>query len=414
MSTPPPSYRAVLSTPGVRPAFLPSIIGRLSLATSGLALVLMLEQATGSFAVAGAITAALGIANVIATPVRARLIDRRGQLAILTALGALHALSLIAFAVFPAAPLPVLLVLSVVAGVSAPPFGATMRVVWSEALPAGPLRTRGFSLDAVAEEVTFAVGPLVAAALVALSGPVAALVLSAGCVAVGTGLFVASGLSRQQRGSHRFIADATTGPSARTPLRSRGFLPVVIVMTAPGLILGAVELAAPALAVEADAPFLAGILLALFASASAIGGLIFGRLRLPGSHAAQLLVLLGVLVVCAGTAGAIGGPIAGAVGLVLGGLCLAPLLIVGYLSADELTDPRVRTEASSWINTAVNLGAAVGALVFGAITDAATPGCALAATALVAAAIGVAVGPVLVRHAGPPDAAPSTAPGAAR
>ncbi|MDD7961930.1 MFS transporter [Microbacterium thalli] len=398
MSTPPPSYRAVLRAPGIRPAFLPSIIGRLSLATSGLALVLMLEQATGSFAVAGAITAALGIANVIATPVRARLIDRLGQLAILTALGALHTLSLIAFAVFPAAPLPVLLVLSIVAGVSSPPFGATMRVVWSDALPAGALRTRGFSLDAVAEEVTFAVGPLVAAALVALSGPVAALVLSAGCVAVGTGLFVASGLSRQQRGSHRATADEATSPKALTPLRSRGFVPVVLVMTAPGLILGAVELAAPALAVEAGASFLAGILLALFASASAVGGLVFGRLRLAGSHAAQLLALLGVLVVCVGVAGAVGGPIAGAVGLLIGGLCLAPLLIVGYLSADELTDPRVRTEASSWINTAVNLGAAVGALVFGVITDAAGPGWALGATALTAAVVGLAVAPLLVRR----------------
>ena len=72
------SYLTVLREPHVVRSFIPSIIGRLSLATSGLALVLLLEQSTGSFAIAGIVTAALGIANVVVTPWRARLIDHRG------------------------------------------------------------------------------------------------------------------------------------------------------------------------------------------------------------------------------------------------------------------------------------------------------------------------------------------------
>lgn len=389
-----PSYGVVLRTPGIRPAFVPSIIGRLSLATSGLALVFLLEQATGSFAVAGAITAALGLANVIATPWRSRLIDRFGQLRVLSALGGVHAVSLIALALLPLAPLPALLVLAVVAGASSPPFGATMRVVWSSALPAGPLRTRGFSIDAVAEEITFAVGPLAAAALVAASGPFAALILSAVCVSVGSTLFVLSGRSRAELGSRHLDH---LEQAAVTPLRTRGFTPVVLVMTAPGLILGAVELAAPALAVDADAPALAGVLLALFAGASALGGLLFGSIRLPGSLATQLLALIATLTVFAACAGAIGGVAAGLIGFALAGLCLAPILIVGYLAADDLTDARVRTEASSWINTAVNFGAAIGALVYGVITDVATPGFALAGTAVAAAVLTVLGAPLLLR-----------------
>lgn len=35
------------------------------------------------------------------------------------------------------------------------------------------------------------------------------------------------------------------------------------------------------------------------------------------------------------------------------------MLITGHLAADQLTDARVDTEASSWINTFVNLGAAL-------------------------------------------------------
>ena len=394
MSIPRPSYGAVLKTPGIRPAFASSIIGRLSLATSGLALVFLLEEATASFAIAGVVTAVVGFANVIATPWRSRLIDRFGQTRILSALGGVHAASLVALALIPAGPLPALVLVGVIAGASSPPFGATMRVVWSAALPTGPLRTRGFSLDAVAEEVTFAIGPLVAAALVALSGPFTALVLSVVCVTVGTGLFILSALSRAQRGSR---LTNRTEPAPTTPLRTRGFVPVICVMTAPGLILGAIELAAPALAVEADAPALAGVLLAVFAGSSALGGLLFGSLCLPGTRATQLLTLALILITLATITGAIGGVGAGLIGFTLAGFCLAPVLIVGYLIADNLTDDRVRTEASSWINTAINFGAAVGALTYGIITDAVTPGWALAGTAIVAAASAVLGAPFLLR-----------------
>ncbi|MFC5788767.1 hypothetical protein EDM22_08650 [Agromyces tardus] len=101
MSTEPLSYRAVLRTPHVTRSFLSSIVGRLSLATSGLALVLLLQRATGSFAIAGGVTAALGIANVVATPWRARLIDRRGQAVVLSALSLAHAASLVAIGLTP-------------------------------------------------------------------------------------------------------------------------------------------------------------------------------------------------------------------------------------------------------------------------------------------------------------------------
>ena len=44
-----------------------------------LAIVLMVQRETGSFASAGAVTAALAISSAIANPVQGRLIDRFGQ-----------------------------------------------------------------------------------------------------------------------------------------------------------------------------------------------------------------------------------------------------------------------------------------------------------------------------------------------
>jgi len=380
-----PSYLTVLREPHLVRSFIPSIIGRLSLATSGLALVLLLEQSTGSFAIAGIITAALGIANVVVTQWRARLIDRQGQALPLAALGLVHAASLIALGLLTDAGLPFLLCLSVVAGASSPPFGASMRVLWSAALPAGVRRTRGFSLDAVAEELTFAVGPLVAALLALLVDPLASLVLSASCVTVGTLFFVTSPLSRQQHGS-RVVIETHLAP-ALTPLRTQGFLPIVVAMTAPGVVLGCIEIAAPAVASTESNTLLAGILLALFAGASAVGGLLYGRREVRARPERQLIILTLVLLVTTAATGLIGGVAAALVGFALSGLCLAPLLIVGYLAADARTDHRVRTEASSWINTAVNLGAALGAAVFGFLSDAMGPGHALAVTAALAAGL---------------------------
>jgi predicted MFS family arabinose efflux permease len=396
MSTEQPSYRAVLHTPQIARSFFPSILGRLSLATSGLALVLLLEQSTGSFAFAGVVTAVLGITNVVATPLRARLIDRRGQTVVIGVLGLAHAMSLITLAAVPEAAAPWLVILAAVAGATSPPFGATMRVVWSSALPPGRPRSLGFSLDAVAEEVTFAVGPLLAALLAAIVAPSAALLLSAGCVALGTVLFVASPRSRQEKGSANAIVNAS-GATAVSPLRSRGFLVVVVAMTAPGIILGGIEIAAPAIGVAESDTLLAGVLLALFVGASAVGGLLYGHLSIRLRRERQLLGLMIVLLVASATVGLVGGTVVALVEFTISGVFLAPLLIVGYLAADARTDSRVRTEASSWINTAVNLGAAVGAVTFGAVTDMTGPGTALAISAGMAALIVAVCAPLLLR-----------------
>ncbi|MEV1132125.1 MFS transporter [Agromyces sp. NPDC049794] len=394
MSTEQLSYRAALRTRHVARSFLPSIIGRLSLATSGLALVFLVERSTGSFAIAGVVIATLGIANVVATPWRARLMDRRGQTVVLTALSLTYAASLVALGLNAYAELPMLLCLGAMAGASSPPFATSMRVLWSTALPPGGLRTRGLSLDAVAGEVTYAVGPLLTAVLAAAVDPFASLLLSVGCIAVGAALFVTSPLSREQRGSH---GTEHTAPVTSSPLRTRGFPPVVLAMVAPGIVLGAVDIAAPAVAAEQANTVLSGVLLALFAGASAVGGLLYGSLRLRSVLERQLLVLTPVLLLVAAATGLVGGTVAALIGFVLSGLFLAPALIAGYLAANARADHSVRTEANGWMDTAVQFGAALGAAVFGALTDVAAPGHALAMSAVVPGVIIATCAPFLLR-----------------
>jgi len=380
LSINPNSYWGALRHQHIIHSFAPSLLGRLSLAMSGLALVLFLVENMGSFAAAGAITAVLGIANVIATPWRARLIDRFGQGRIVLILGLAHGVALLAFAASATFPLPALIVLALLAGGSSPPLGATMRAIWSRALPSGALRTRGFSLDAVSEEVMFTVGPLLAALLTSLWGPTISLMAAAAAVIVGTVAFVASPLSRLQRGHTSALGVRTT--AHRTPLRTPGFPVIVVVLVVPGIILGAVEIAAPAIGSSQNNTLLSGALLALFAGGSAVGGLAFGRLELRSSLPRQILVLATGMLLASALVALVGGVVVSLVGFALMGAVLAPLMIAGYLAADTLVDPRARTEASSWINTAVNFGAAIGSGLLGLTADSYSAGGALLVCAI--------------------------------
>lgn len=369
MSAADPSYWNALSHPHIARSFAPSLLGRLSLAMSGLSLVLLLERETGSFTIAGVVTAVMGVANVIATPWRARLIDRYGQAPVLAPLGVIHAVALLLFIVSASMPMLALLALSVVAGAFSPPMGATMRVIWGRALAHGPHRKRGFSLDAVSEEVMFTAGPLVAAVLAAVFSPVVSVAASAAAVIIGTVTFVASPLSRQQRGHRMSRHTPRPRPAVVTPMRTHGFPIIALALVVPGIMLGAVEIAAPAIGANEGSIILAGVLLALFAGGSAVGGLAFGRLEIKLSLRKQILVLAVAMLTLSMFVGLIPGQAVLLIGFALMGALLAPLMIAGYLAADELVDRRAQTEASSWVNTAINTGAALGSGLMGASAD---------------------------------------------
>uniref|UniRef100_UPI00292E5E4C MFS transporter n=1 Tax=Clavibacter michiganensis TaxID=28447 RepID=UPI00292E5E4C len=201
--TPPPArtgYLAVLALPGALRVFLPAMLGRLSFAMVALALLLLVQARTGSFAAAGLATGAFGLANVLASPVRARLVDAHGQRPVLVALAVAHALGLVGVlaVVRIGAPVGVVVVTAALAGLAMPPLGAAMRVVWAALVPDARMRTRAYSLDAVGEEVVFTVGPLVVAALVAVADPEVAVLASAAASVTGTLGMTSSRLSRAQ------------------------------------------------------------------------------------------------------------------------------------------------------------------------------------------------------------------------
>jgi MFS family permease len=89
------TYSGLLARPGALRAFGSAAVARLSFGMAGLSLLLPIHLATGSFAAAGAATGAYS-AGTLTAPVKARLMDRRGQRAVLAVLGLGAAAALLA------------------------------------------------------------------------------------------------------------------------------------------------------------------------------------------------------------------------------------------------------------------------------------------------------------------------------
>lgn len=389
------SYLSVLRVPGALRAFLPALAGRLALAMIGLALLLAVQKGTDSFATAGVATAAFGIANVVAAPWRARAADRWGQRSALNTLSLSHAVALCCLAFVTGAdavPTGAAIAVSAVIGLTAPPLGASMRVIWASVTSEGEQRAKAFSLDAVAEELLFVVGPVVISAIIVGTSSQVGLLVAAAAVVVGTLGMTTSPVSLSTRVRDR------TAPGTTRPLGQPGFARVLTVLVGVGGILGVVEIAAPALATEQDVVAASGWLLGAFAAGSAAGGLLYGHIRWKASLGARLLGLCVGMGVATSVASRLGDIGAFAAGLFVVGLFLSPSMITGYLVADSIIPPANQTEASSWINTAINLGAALASAFAGVLIDKRGTAIALLLMGLIALTLSSAVPLTRLRH----------------
>ncbi|MFD9429008.1 MULTISPECIES: MFS transporter [unclassified Streptomyces] len=354
----------------------------------GLALLLAVQNSTGSYTQAGFATAAFGIANVIAAPWRARAVDRFGQRIALTTMASGQASGFIALALIAEAEGVAaiwFLVLSAVVGLAAPPLGAAMRMVWASLTTAGDQRTKAFSIDAVCEELLFVGGPVIITSVIVASSPSIGLWVTAAAVFFGTAAMTSSASSGALRG--------TGGSGARgdRPLRQPGFARVLIVLLGVGGVLGVAEIAAPAVAAQRDAVAASGWLLAAFAGGSALGGFLYGQLNLKAGIGKRLFVLcvsMGLAAVLVSQLDTFG---LFAAGLALVGLFLAPSLITGYLIADTMVPDTSRTEASTWINTSVNFGASLASAAAGFLIDRSGAWLALLLVGVIALALASAV-----------------------
>ena len=262
------------------------------------------------------------------------------------------------------APAAVLMAIAALTGFSYPPSPSVLRARFPDLLRDRPdLVQSAYALDSVLLELAFVGGPLLVALMVTIIGPGAALAVSAAAVLTGVAIFV-SALPDERHEVAREDVRGLLGV-----LRVPGITTLVLTMFPVGFAFGALEVSVPAFSLEESRPELAGVLLAIWAIASAVGGFVYGvrprRSPLAVVHH-RLTLLLPLAFVPPLLAPSI--PVM-ALMLIPAGVLIAPIIATRNELASATAPPGTKTEALTWPLTALVAGLSSGAAIGGVLID---------------------------------------------
>lgn len=349
-------YARLLALPHLKATIIASAVGRLPVGIASLAILLLCQQQSGSFALAGATTAGyfLGVASV--APLIGRLIDRRGPSAILRACAALYPTTLggLAVAVVAGLPLWFVLPLAGAAGASFPPITVCMRTLLKRRLGDDALLATAYSLESVLIESLFILGPMIVGALVAFASAVWAVALAAISGTVGTLFFL------RTPPILRWHIEPRRTSSLIGPLRELRFLRILGVVLCYSAAFGLVEIGTTAFATEAGAPAFAGVLLGLMSIGSVLGGLAYGSRNWHIPLERQFAIVLALMGLGIAPLALVGVRWLFAPFAVVAGIVMAPALTIQSMLIARTAPPEHSTEAFTWSATALIAGIALG------------------------------------------------------
>jgi predicted MFS family arabinose efflux permease len=350
-------YGPVLRAPGARRIVLAALLGRSGQIGLGLASLLAVRQATGSYGAAGTALGASALSVGLGRVAQGRLADRAGTSRVLVVACVVHAAAVLLFlvALEERAGTLALVALAGVLGASVPAVAAVTRTLWTALLPEPEHRAPAHAIESSLTEICAMIGPAIAGVLAATTSPTIAVVAMA-ALAISGGLTVATvpdvGIARG------------AGTGGRGPLAGLLAAPV-LAMLALGVMVGALELAVPAFADDHDQLAASGLLIALWGSGSVVSGLLYGARHWRPRPELRLVACFALM-----TAGNAVLPLAGTLAamamlLVLAGIAFAPAITTLYLVVDRRVPQARMTEAFAWVTSAVSGGVALGTSVSG-------------------------------------------------
>lgn len=357
------TYRRVLGLPGALAFSMSGLVARLPIAMVGLGIVLLVSTRTGSYSLAGSVSAAYLIANGLFAIVLSRWVDRLGQSRVLPAAiaGFGIGLALLMVSVWLRWPEPAPHLFAVLAGVCNPQIGACVRARWTSAVPDKQLLQTAFAFEAVVDELVFIVGPtlvvFLATGVHALAGLSATIVLGVG----GTAALVAQ----------RRTEPPPSGIRARSlePMGWATIGPLVACALAMGVLFGGTEVATVAFADEHHHKSLAGVMIAVWSLGSLLAGLVTGSLRMTAPSQTRFrwgLLVLTLLMLPLPFVRDF--PLLALV-FFLAGFAISPTLIASIAWVEETVPASRLTEGITVVTTGLAAGVAVGAAVVGVVVD---------------------------------------------
>ena len=376
-------YRDLFRVPAIHATMLASIPGRLPIGIAGFAILLLVQNKSGSFVSAGVASSlyVLGLATV--APLVGRAIDRAGPRpvlrvcafvypAMLAALVALVGVGAHAFAIALCA---------YVAGAALPPVTICMRTLYPRVLTDPALLQTAYSVDSVIVESVFVVGPALVAMFLASGFPAGAVLLAALTAAVGTLWFMRTPVIRDWEIRPR-------GTSGRWGVFAEPGLVVLLAATLfYSMAFGLYEIGVTAYATRRGMPAVAGIALALASMGSALGAFAYGARHWRAPLRKQFLIALGLMAAGSLIVAPVNNLYLYMLANIVAGAPMASVIATQSLLLSRLAPQGKLAESFTWGGTCLLGGISGGIALGGVLAETIAPAWILAS---VASATGIA------------------------
>jgi MFS family permease len=339
-----------------------TLVGRLPQATGPLAIVLFTRAEGGGYTLAGVLSAVYGLATAVGQPLLGRLVDIHGQPRVMFPAAVLSGAGMVLFAAVGIGSVPAAALGVLIAGLATPPLEGGLRALWPNVLKGPDKVHRAYALDAVAQEVMFAVGPLLLTLFVALWNEAAGLLVINALAVLGALSVVVSPPSRAWRSAPREAHWLGA-------LRSAGLLALLGSFFFVGLALGSIAVAAVGYADDHGDALISSYLLSALGFGALAGGLVYGARQWAGAPERRLVWLVLALALGYVPLVLVPGVLAMTALAGLSGVFLAPALACAFVVVDRHAPSGTVTEAFSWLVTTFGVGAAGGTAVVGPVIE---------------------------------------------
>ncbi len=389
-------YRDILNIPGARAFTVWGLVARLQMGLTGLGTFLLIQIEYDNYGIAGAVVAVQALAWGIVGPNVARLVDRHGQFKVLRVGYAVSVAGRVALIAAALTHQPLWVLWSVVPFMAAAGTQSTYgRARWVKLLRDRDRLNTAFSMESALEEIVFIAGPPTATILAVQVAPWSAAAVAAASVAIGGYMFIAQRSTEPAPRSNKRVpndvateaASSPTGAaiavSASVPTRLRfrrrvgkpllierpSLLLLVAMFGASGAMFVSIDASTVAFAEHLGHKQYAGIVLAVFALGSLVGGVIYGARKWTVTLASRLLA--GFSFTAVGAVGVYFAPNLLVLGALLfaTGLAIAPTMAVGDGATHAAVGTARVTEAMTWTRTGIDLGIAGSAWLTGVLIE---------------------------------------------
>jgi MFS family permease len=368
-----------------------AFLARLPFAMMVVGVLTLVVSTTGSVALGGLTSAAVGVGTVVAGPIIGDAVDRFGQRRVLVPVGLINGALLAAFPLVAvtSAPTPLLLAAALAIGLSAPQAAAMSRsrllgIIGGALAPHRRERTfaRTMSYESAADETAFVIGPVVVGLLAAAVAPWAPIAGAALLTLVFVTAFALHPTAT--------AAAPRTGPGELAPARELVRAPVLLLVAATfavGAFFGTTLTSLTAFMSERGETDAAALLYGVMGVGSAVLALAVAALPARFSLGARWVVFGGLLAAASVAFALSADVLAVTIALALMGLGVGPTLVTLF-SLAGVRSPRGRSATTmTLLGSAVALAQSLASAATGALAESAGAATAMAMPAVAAGVV---------------------------